>query len=264
MKKYFIIWLRQLKNGLSQRMAYPVNFLMMCIGAVLSMSLVLIFIQIIFSFVDKLAGWQKSEAMIVVATYMLVEGLVWATVAMLSGIATNIRTGFLDILITKPIDLQYLVSVWRADPEDWARVVIALIVLLLNIPLLGLSSWELFGNSVVYLFFVFNAYLIVYSIFVFLKSISFWVIESRYAHMVGETILQSSKYPIDIFFHQVVRVIFSTILPIAFIATVPARILIHGPKLGLVVYSSALAFVFFYLSRRFFHRGLKRYESASS
>lgn len=264
MGRYFNIWLMQLKNGLSQRMVYPINFLMMCLGVFLSMSMTIIFIHSIFGFVDQFAGWSRSEAMVVVATYMIIEGFLWATVACLGGVAINVRTGFFDILLTKPINTQFLVSVWRADPEDWVRVIVAAFVLFFNVPALSLSNNELLINGLGYIFFVFNAYMIVYSVFLVVKTISFWLIEVRSLHHIGESIIQSSKYPIDIFFHKIVRIIFSTAIPLAFIATVPAQVMIHGPKLGLMIYSTLIAVIFFYLSRRFFLLGLKHYESASS
>lgn len=264
MRKYFILWLRQLKNGLAQRMAYPINFFVMCFGSTFQVFLALVFINVIFGSVNYFVGWTKAEAMIIVASYMIVEGLLWATVAMLGGVSSNIRSGFFDILLTKPVSIQFMVSVWRADPEDWMRVVTACFVLFHNVPILSLSGSALMLNCFIYLIMIINSYFIVYSIFLMVKAINFWTFEGRSVHMVGEVVIQSSKYPVDIFFHKIVRVIFSSVIPLAFIATVPAQILIHGPKLLLIIYSTSLALIFFYLSRRFFLYGLKHYESVSS
>lgn len=264
MQKYLKILLRQMKNGLSQRMIYPINFFIMSLGAILQMLLALIFVQVIFNYVNSFAGWSRPQAMIIVASYMIVEGMLWATVAMVSGVATNIRTGLFDVLLTKPISPQFMASVWRSDPEDWMRVVTAMIVFASNVPALNLSSTELIINGSVYILLLVNAYIIVYSIFLMIKTINFWVINGNSMHMIGEVIIQSSKQPVDIFFHKAIRIIFSSVIPLAFIATVPAKILIHGPKLNLIIYSYLLAGIFFYISRKFFLYGLKHYESASS
>jgi len=264
MSRYFNIWLRQLKNGLSIRMIHPINFFVMCIGVFLEMSITFIFLQVIFKFVNNFSGWSHSEAMIVVASYMIIEGLMWTTVSMLGGLSRNVRTGFLDVLLVKPINTQFIVSVWSSDPEDSVRLITAISILFFNVPNLGLSNFQLVINGLLYVVLMVDAYFIVYSIFLMVKSINFWTVQGWSIHMIGEKIVQSSMYPVDIFFHKIVRVVFSTIIPLAFIATIPAKILIHGPRLDLAIYSILIALIFFYVSHKFFLFGLKRYESASS
>jgi ABC-2 type transport system permease protein len=263
-KKYAKIWKICLYGGLMRRLAFRFNFVLMVMGVFLQMVLVLIFIKVIFGFINNLAGWSFNQALMVVASYMLVEGLMWATCAYLGGISENIKQGTLDSLLVKPVGTQFLASVQRADPEDWARVVTAIIIFIYGFKNLGLSGFDLFINIIFYIVLIFSAYVIIYSITLIVKSISFWVIESGSLWFIIENINQMSKYPTDIFFHKIARIIFSTVIPLAFIATVPAKILIHGPRIDLIAYSFCLAFVFFIVSRKFWLFGLRHYSSASS
>jgi ABC-2 type transport system permease protein len=263
-KKYFRIWKLHAKAGLMQRMAARFNFFLITFAVTMQMFVTLLFIKIIFSFVSNISGWNFYEALIIVASYMLVEGLSWVLCAELAGITKNIRSGNLDGMITKPISTQFLVSVWRADPEDWARIITAIIVLAFSISHLALAWSEVIINGVLYFILIFNAFIITYSLTLIIKSQAFWVVETGNLWMMTNQVIRVSQYPTDIFFHRIVRLLFSTVIPLAFMATIPAKIFIRGFDFWLISASIALAAVFFYASRRFWKFALRHYSSASS
>jgi ABC-2 type transport system permease protein len=259
-KRYLFIWLYQLKAALMQRMAYRFNFILMCISVFGQMLLSLVFIKVIFSFINKLAGWKFEEVLLIVASYMLIEGLMWATCAYLTGIVNNVRTGNIDFILVKPVDSQYLASTWRGDPEDWMRVITALLIFVYAFNKLNIHPL----NLIYYSFFIICAYIIMYGINLLVKSLSFWTIEGRGLWSIVDTATKMSQYPTDIYFHKITRIIMSTAIPLAFVATIPAKALIYGPTWQMVLEALILAVIFFVLSRKFFHYALRHYSSASS
>lgn len=261
--KYFKIWRLQLKNGLMQRMAFKGNFFFLTIAVIAQMFLLIAFAKIIFGFFYDIAGWTFEEIMIIISSYIIIEGLLWATCGYLSGMDDNIGRGRLDQLLVKPMDIQFSISVWRADPEDWIRVLTGLIILIVSVQKLNLSS-GLFLNLGFYILLMFNAFIIIYSFLLAGKTLLFWLVNANSLRYLMEHIIRMSEYPTDIFFHKAVKLFFSIVIPLAFVATIPAKILIHGPKLDLIFYSCLLAVVFFFGSRKFFLYGLKHYSSASS
>ena len=72
--RIYRIWLMQLYSNIMRRMAYPGNFYLMAIGSLFQMFLSIAFVNIIFSFINNLAGWSYHQALLVVASYMLIEG----------------------------------------------------------------------------------------------------------------------------------------------------------------------------------------------
>jgi len=228
------------------------------------MFLSLVFIRVIFKFINNISGWNFYEALIIVGSYMLVEGLMWATCAFLTGISKNIQRGTMDFILSKPIDPQFMVTIWRADPDDWGRVLTALLVFGYAIKHLDMPAGILIAHFPLYLLMMLSSYIILYSLVLFIKSLSFWFIEANsLSDFIFNTIFYS-QYPTDIFFHKAVRIFFSTVIPLAFMATVPAKILLHGFDLKLVGSSIILAAVFFIFSRKFWKYSLKYYSSASS
>lgn len=263
-RRYFIVWSINAKARLMERMAYPINFFIMTIAVVVQMILPVILISVIFRFSGNLSGWSRDQAMIVLSAYMFVEGLSWATHAYVAGLKMSIRAGTFDTALVKPIDAQFTASFSRADPEDWARLVTAVAVFVVAVKNLAFTWDYLLVNMFFYLIMLFMAYIIVYSISLFIASLSIWFTDVRALFTVIDSITKMSSYPTDIYFPSAVRIIFSTILPIAFISTIPAKIFLFGPRLDLIAYSFIITIIFFIGSRKFFHYGLKHYSSASS
>jgi len=263
-KKYFRIWQINARASLMQRMAFRANFLLIFVGVMMQLVISLLFLKIVFSFVNNIAGWNFSQALVVVASYMLIEGLNWALFAELVGIPLSIKQGFLDNLITKPMSTQFLISVWRADPEDWGRVITAGLILIFIIPGLGLGYADLLINGVFYLVMLLCAFAITYSITLMIKTLSIWFTDSSALWMLVNQTIRVSQYPTDIFFHRAVRIIFSTVIPLTFMATAPAKIFLHGFNFWLLISALGLGAAFLFGSRKFWLFALKHYSSASS
>jgi ABC-2 type transport system permease protein len=245
-------------------MAFRFNFLLIISGVLLQMVMSLLFLNIIFSFVNNIAGWTYNQALLIVASYMMVEGLNWALFAELAGIGQAIKLGTLDNLITRPMSTQFLISVWRADPEDWGRVITAVLIFIYAVPGLGLGFSQMAVNGFFYFFMIFFALAITYSITLIFKSLAFWFTDTNSLWMLVNQTIRVSQYPTDIFFHRAVRIIFSTVLPLAFMATIPAKIFLYGFNFWLIASSILLAAIFFFGSRKFWQYALRHYSSASS
>jgi ABC-2 type transport system permease protein len=264
LSRIFKIWQLALKNRFMERMVYRLNFFLMTVAVVMQMILTLAFVRVIYGYINNLSGWNYHQALMVAASYMIIEGLLWATCSYLMAITVQVRTGTLDILMVKPMDTQILVSIWQGDPEDWARVVTAIAIFIYVVPGLHLSGMAFAINLGFYLYLIVCAYLILYSITLVIRSLSFWLTDSGNLFYIAESITRMSQYPTDIFFQRFAKIFFSSIIPIAFIATVPAKIFIFGPDWRLMLYATCLAAIFTASSRMFWKFALKHYTSASS
>lgn len=263
-KKYLGILLYMQKIDIMNRMAYRINFLVQVLTVGLQMIFSLVFIGVLFASNKTVAGWNLYEALLVVGTYMIVEGLMWGLCAYLSALSKSIREGTLDGILLRPVDAQFLISVWRGDVEDFTRVASGIGVVFFAIRHLEFMAGNLVVNLLLYTGLVFCALVITYSLNVFLRSISFWTIEGDALFSVSMTLTRITQYPSDIFYSKAVRFAATFIVPLAFMATVPAKIMAHGFDWQLVSISILLAVAFFLASRRFFHFALKHYESGSS
>ena len=264
LKKYFGIMLYMQKIDLMNRMAYRINFFISVLTVALQMVFSLVFISVLFSSNRTVAGWGFYEALLVVGSYMLIEGLMWASCAYLNALNKNIKDGTLDGIILRPVDTQFLISVWRGDMEDLARVVSGIGVISFALIHLDFAAGQLFLNLFLYLILIFCAFIITYSVNVFLRSVTFWTIQGDALFHISMAITRITQYPSDIFFNKAARFATTFVVPIAFMATIPAKILAHGFDWKLASLAVLMAAIFFFSSRWFFHFALKHYESGSS
>lgn len=262
-KRHLKIFFHLQKIGIMVNMAYRWNFLLMVL-AVGTTFFSVIFIKVIFSFLKNIAGWSYYEALLVVASYMIIDGLMWMSCAYIEAIKKHIRQGTLDGLIVKPIDTQFLVSVWRGDTEDFTRLVMGSAILAWALYHLNLPSNELVVNLFLYLFLLAAGFIIAYSLNLIIKTFIFWAIEGGAAFNIGRDLVEVSQYPSDIFYHKFAKIIFTAIIPLAFMATVPAKILARGLDWRLMLGALLAAAAFFTMARVFWLFALRRYSSASS
>jgi ABC-2 type transport system permease protein len=263
-KKYWRIFWALRRIVLINRMAYRVNFFIACFAVFLYSSMTIIFLKTIFRFMNNFSGWNYYQAMAVVATFILVEGTIWVMCACLIMIQNHVKQGTFDGLLVRPVDTLFLVSFWRGDGEDLGRIITGLALLFYSVSHLTFEPGTFLPRIILYVILLFNSCIITYSIFLILRSFSFWFIEIRSFGNFGQTLTQFSQYPADIFYHKIIKAAVFSIVPIAFMATVPAKILTFGIEWKLVSGSFVVAALFFFVSRRFWVYALKHYSSASS
>ncbi|KKQ81217.1 MAG: hypothetical protein UT03_C0008G0013 [Candidatus Moranbacteria bacterium GW2011_GWD2_38_7] len=261
-KKYLQIFLQLQRINLMKRMSYPVSFIMSCSTVLLTMVLSLLFINVSFSFMDNLAGWTYYQMLAVVGSYMIIECIMWAFFGQLNAINFHIMEGTMDGILLKPIDDQFLASFWRGDPEDFMRLITGSALVVVSIEnTIGLD----FLNLSLFLFLIFNGTVILYSFNLIVRSVSFWVIDGSGLWLLMERVTSNSQFPVDIYYNKIVRGALTYIIPLAFVATVPAKILTNRDiDFQLVELSFVMAIFFFFVSRYFWKFSLKHYSSASS
>jgi ABC-2 type transport system permease protein len=258
-----IIWKLQ-KNNLMTTAAYKQNFVIMAIAVVIYMSLSIIFMKVVFSYIKNIAGWNYYEVLIIIGTVMIIEGVLWVFTALVGALGRQIRKGLLDGTIIKPLDTQFLISIWECDHEDIPRIIIGGALVLYGLSNLHIGIHAILPNLFFYLILLFNATIIYYSLVLILKTTFFWTIVDFSVHNVIEAVSEVSKYPSDIFTSIYLRSVFTVLLPLAFVATVPAKVLARGFDWKLVLGSFLITAIFFTLARKFWLYALNHYQSASS
>ncbi|EKE19342.1 MAG: hypothetical protein ACD_9C00047G0006 [uncultured bacterium] len=261
-KKYFMIFLYFQKINIMKVMAYPSSFFISCIAVVLTMTLSILFINVNFSFVNSVSGWTYYQILGVVGSYMIVEGLMWLLFAQLNAINTHISEGTMDGVLLKPIDSQFLISIWRGDMEDVVRIIIGSVLIFISIiNTTGFNVW----HFILFLFLIINGTIMFYSLTIMIRAVSFWVIDGSGFWLLIERVSANSQYPVDIYYNKAVRGFFTFAVPLAFVATVPARILTNKElDWQLISLSFLMTLIFFFCSRYFWSFALNRYSSASS
>jgi len=238
---------------------YRFDFSFRIIRPILEIIVTLTLLNALFSHSATLGTWTITETALVTAISLLTVGLVTLFFGNgLEGLHREIVTGTFDRLLLQPMDAQWLASTRIVFVTNIFRVAFNVvffyfIVIRLNqAPSLG--DWLLFGLAFI------SALVIYYSLMFSASIVSFWALSGELFYLFN-SVTSVAKYPIDIF-GSLLR-FFLTFLPVIFLATVPAQALLGKPTL-LVYLSPFIACLALWLTRRFWHVGLRSYESASS
>jgi ABC-2 type transport system permease protein len=102
-----------------------------------------------------------------------------------------------------------------------------------------------------------------YSLNIVLMTLSVWFVRVDNLWVLSETALDVSRYPVDIFSVGIQRALVYFV-PLAFMATIPARQIVRGFDAWMVVLGFVWAVAAIVASRLFWVRALRSYNSASS
>ncbi|KAA2301584.1 hypothetical protein FY526_24275, partial [Clostridioides difficile] len=128
MKRYLNLYAYYMKNNFKSLMMYRVDFLVGSIGFVITMVGLLISLFVIFQFVDQLGGWNQNEILILFAFVSLARAL-WDTFMYnMIFLEQKIKTGQLDILLTRPVNPLFQLIAEKWDPDTVGEVFFSLIL----------------------------------------------------------------------------------------------------------------------------------------
>ena len=260
--KYFNLWLAFFKNSLTRDMEFKMNF----IGDLLIDSIfygsMYFFWSVIFSYVDVLGDFnQQAVVIFLVVMYLTDTVFVFFFGANTFTLNTMVVKGELDFVLIKPVNPQFFLSFRYVSSYSIISFLILFSLLLKLVydyhGFISILSLLLFLLS-----FIFGI-LIFYCVEFIISCLVFWYRNFSVGGWLSSEMTKYSRRPDSIYKGKFRRIVF-TIFPMAMITSVPARILIFGPKLYLILFQFLVTIIFLLITHFVWNRGLKLYESASS
>ncbi len=259
--RYFTVWKAFFRNTLSRDMEFKLNFLFeIFIDAIYYFSL-FFFFKIIFQFTESLGDFNQEEVIIFLVILYIADSLY---VFFLGGNVFNInnavKQGDLDFILLKPINSQFFISCRYVNSYALISIIILFLLLIkLTYPIHDIEfiNYIFFNISLILGMFIF------YSFEFMIASLAFWFRNFSYAGWLAGELIKYSRRP-DSIYKNFFRKILFTVFPMAMIASVPARFLIFGPSIELLLLQIFVSITFLWLTTVVWKKGLLRYESASS
>jgi ABC-2 type transport system permease protein len=249
--------------NIQDQMAYPWNFWLAIIMKAARVGITVIFFKAIYLKVNNISGWNYADTIFIFATFSLIDFV--SNTTFLRNFAywfsDLLRNGEYDYRIIKPINLQFFTAFWVIDFMDLTTIVP--IAILYWYAISQMSVIFSAANIALYFILVINAIIFLYSFALILATFNFWTVQSSGLGRFTQSIFYMARYPTDIY-SGIFKTVFSFILPIAFIATWPAKAFLGTLNWQNIVYALIFTMVFFWLANRFWNYGLKHYSSASS
>lgn len=260
MARYLRLLRVQLRMSLLLAMQYRLEFFLDAIMSVFWTASALVPLLVLFGARPTVAGWTWPEALLVVAGFTTLKGVLDGAIQpALGNVVQHVRKGTLDFLLMKPADAQFLVSTSRFEP--WRGSDVWLGLGLFGWALHARGQWPTPGGVLMAAVLLVSAVAILYSLAILVVSLSFFVVKVDNLIFLFVSIYDAARWPASIF-RGALAFVFTFIVPLAVMTTFPALALLGrlsfaqgaGALLGAAAFAAG--------ARRVWVRSIGHYTSA--
>mgnify|MGYP000960667859 CR=1 FL=1 len=214
-----------------------------------------VFWLLFFDRVKSMRGWDADSMMLLQAVLVTAGGLTLGLFANARRIGQLATDGGLDEALSLPVPTLAYLLVRRVDPVNLGDVAF------------GLLLFAVLGNptprrAAVFVVVVLAACTILTGFLVLTGSLSFFIGRNEGGELAFHAMVLLGSYPVDVFGGWA-RVVLFTVVPAAFVAAVPAR-LVAGFDTGRAIGLGTAAVVMAAAAILTFRAGLRRYTSGSA
>ena len=264
MSKYLHFIRAFMRNSFQREMAFRFNFFVNFLRTFIQLGVSLGGILIIFTQVESLNGWALPEILALYGIYFFIQSLkdlvIGPSLESLAGMDGDLWVGRFDYTLLKPIPTQFYVSFrnWR----PWALIDMGLSIAIIVTAALKMKAVIASADIFFLIFSIAAAITILYSVLLILISCAFWYLGTPLI-WIYDSLIQTGRYPIKIY-PGFMKFILTWIIPVGFIITVPAEVLLKRMELYQLLAGGVLAIILFTVSSLFFKGSIRKYSSASS
>jgi ABC-2 type transport system permease protein len=208
-------------------------------------------------------GLSPDEILLFIGTFVMLTGF-YAGLFMINnfGLRNKIKDGDLDLLLTKPISLQFMATLKQADLTIFAVDVIAGLVIIA-------VAWSRLAIPVTlvtvggYMAFIGVSCLVSYSLFLLPQILSFWLMNTSAIAEITDSFWDFNNMPMDIY-NYAVKFVGVFLVPIFVISNFPPLFVLNKMPPVYLAWSVILPLGLLFVVRQAWKRGLRGYSSASS
>ncbi len=249
-------------TSIASELEYQLNLVIEIISVVANLTGSIFILSLFYSPTTNLGGWSWHASLVVLGIYTILDGYTTSFLhPNLSRIVRHVQNGTLDFVLLKPINSQLWLSFRIFSP--WGIPSILSGITLVIIGFINSQANFSIKSLLLSILMVLSSFIILYSLWFLIATTSIWFVRVWNANEVLRSTLVAGRYPISAY-PESLRRIFTFILPIAFLTTVPAEAILNILSYRIAFLSLILAIAFLFISKRFWMFALKFYTSASS
>ena len=262
-RKHLLIYFLFIKNSLMAQMEYRFNFIGNFSMETGYLMVKLSYVVVVYRSGVAINGLTPDQILMFIGTFIALTGI-YAGLFMLNnfGLRSKIKDGDLDLLLTKPISLQFMATLRQADLTIFSVDVIAggiLIVIAWARLAIPVDFYHVGG----FMAFIVISALVSYSLFLLPQVLSFWLMNTSAIAEITDSFWDFNSMPMGIY-DEWIKQIGVFVLPIFVITNFPPLFVLGKLPPVYLTWSMLLPFLLLALVRIVWTRGLRSYASASS
>jgi ABC-2 type transport system permease protein len=262
-RKHLIIYALFLKNSLMSQMEYRFNFIGNLSMEAGYLCVKLSYVVVVYRSGVQINGLSPDEILLFIGTFVMLTAT-YAGLFMINnfGLRTKIKDGDLDLLLTKPVSLQFMATLRQADLTIFSVDAVAGLVMVI-------IAWARLGIPVSlltvggYAAFVLISVIVSYCLFLLPQILSFWLMNTSAIAEVTDSFWDFNNMPMEIY-DRWIKQIGVFVLPIFVITNFPPMFVLGKMPPVYLAWSAVLPLILLALVRLAWKRGLRNYASASS
>lgn len=259
MLKYLKLWWIYTLRATQIAMSSRLGVLVFSIGKILRFGLYIFFIVILVSESKTLAGYSLAEVIFFFATFNLIDTSAQFFLRDVYRFRSHVVSGYFDTYLIKPISPLFKALFGGSDVLD-------LVIMFLSIGFILYSGQQIapsLAGIIIYIFLLFNAFIIALSFHIFIVSLGILTTEVDNMLWMYRDLTQMGRIPVDIY-HEPMRSIITFVIPIGIMMTFPVKALMGQLSFQWIVLACVVSTTFFLTSLVFWKYALRQYTSASS
>lgn len=262
-KHYCRLYWHLIKFSAQMETEYRGSFVLEILVEVAFFAATIAGLMVVFSNINELAGWGKYQLLILMGINQIFAEIVLGAsfILNLRELPFKIAQGSLDGILTKPVNSQFVVSLWRPYFASIPSLIAGILVICWSFIHGGISfsPWVLVPFVLIFL----SGIVIAYSLGMIISTLSVWLINATPLPFLAQQVIFLARNPYSVF-SGLWRVIFLVFVPLAFMVSFPAQSLLGQLVWWWVPVAFLLAALFLKVSNIFWLFALRHYSSASS
>lgn len=247
-------------TAIAAELEYRLNFLLAALSSLGGLAGSLFGLFLFYRTGYTFEHWTWEQALVVLGIFTLLQGFSSTFLAPnLNRIVRHIQQGTLDFVLLKPISSQFWLSTHTLSPWGMPDLIFGLIVVAYAGSHLRLQPGDYLLSLIPLLF----GFASLYSLWFILGAMSIWFVKIYNVTEVLRGLLEAGRFPMAAY-PTAYRFFFTFIVPVAFLTTVPAEVILGRGELGWTVAAGMLAIALLFASAAFWRFALRFYTSASS
>jgi ABC-2 type transport system permease protein len=261
LRKYLGVYWAFCRFGLTADLEFRANFVIMFAADIFWYVAQISSFEVLFNFTDHIGGWNRGETRVFLGILFVVDAISMVVLQYnLDALSERVRTGSLDLLLSKPVNSQFMISLQRVSTAHLGNFSTASAYL----------AWALWASGdfslakALWLFVTVPCGVIVFYTFRFLFSAPTVI----FANAGNLQYLFYHFYRLgmrpDSIYTPWIRYVLLSLVPMALLASVPARLVLGMASPWLALWAVLVAAVCLWATTRIWAFALRRYTSASS
>lgn len=262
-KKHIHIYLMFLKFSVMSQMEYRSNFIGNLAMETGYLFVKLSYVVVVYWAGTTINGLTPDQILLFIGTFVLLTG-VYAGLFMINNynLRNKIKDGDLDLLMTKPVSLQFMATLRQADLTIFSVDVIAGLIIVgiawsrLALPVTLLTVGGYVGFLVI-------SSLVGYSLFLLPQILSFWLLNTSAIASITDSFWDFNSMPMEIY-TQGIKFLGVFILPIFVITNFPPLFVLNKMPPVYLAWAVIVPLILLGIVRWVWQKGVRSYSSASS